>query len=147
MGRGGALGGERSPECAPQPWPHSATPPQAVTDACAPTRHTGTHTRLFPPPSPRQAGKGFHFVSDTDTEVIPKLCQFLYASSPAKIPLSEARRGGARGPGGRRQAQGARRRAPFFYPHGAPPFWLFPVRAYHACPSTAPAPRPALRSW
>ncbi|KAL4452541.1 hypothetical protein ABPG75_008203 [Micractinium tetrahymenae] len=35
------------------------------------------------------AGKGFHFVSDTDTEVIPKLCQFLYASSPTKVPLSE----------------------------------------------------------
>ncbi|KAL4421718.1 hypothetical protein ABPG77_002334 [Micractinium sp. CCAP 211/92] len=35
------------------------------------------------------AGKGFQFVSDTDTEVIPKLCQFLFASSPTKIPLSE----------------------------------------------------------
>jgi glucosamine--fructose-6-phosphate aminotransferase (isomerizing) len=34
---------------------------------------------------------GFSFVSDTDTEVIPKLCQYVYNSSPPDTPLSEVR--------------------------------------------------------
>lgn len=35
------------------------------------------------------AGKGFVFVSDTDTEVIPKLCQYVYDGYSTKVPLSE----------------------------------------------------------
>lgn len=44
-----------------------------------------------------QAGKGFQFVSDTDTEVIPKLCQYVHNSSPPGLPLSEVRGGGGMG--------------------------------------------------
>ena len=41
-------------------------------------------------PSCAQVSHGFSFVSDTDTEVIPKLCQYVYDSSPPDTPLSEA---------------------------------------------------------
>lgn len=37
-----------------------------------------------------QVSQGFTFVSDTDTEVIPKLCQYVHNSSPPDTPLSEA---------------------------------------------------------
>ena len=32
------------------------------------------------------------FVSETDTEVIPKLCQYIYSSSQEKVPFHEVRR-------------------------------------------------------
>ena len=36
-----------------------------------------------------QSSKGYTFTSDTDTEVIPKLCQYVYNSYSTKVPLSE----------------------------------------------------------
>ena len=39
-----------------------------------------------------QIKKGEVFVSETDTEVIPKLCQYIYSSSQEKVPFHEVRR-------------------------------------------------------
>ena len=45
-----------------------------------------------PPLGAVQVSHGFSFVSDTDTEVIPKLCQYVHNSSPPDTPLSEVSR-------------------------------------------------------
>ena len=39
-----------------------------------------------------QVKKGEVFVSDTDTEVIPKLCKWVYHSLEKRVPFSEVRR-------------------------------------------------------
>lgn len=36
-----------------------------------------------------QIKKGEAFVSETDTEVIPKLCNYIYSSSQEKVPFHE----------------------------------------------------------
>jgi glucosamine 6-phosphate synthetase-like amidotransferase/phosphosugar isomerase protein len=36
-----------------------------------------------------QVQKGEVFVSQTDTEVIPKLCKWIYHSLPERVPFSE----------------------------------------------------------
>ena len=36
-----------------------------------------------------QVQKGEAFVSETDTEVIPKLCKWIYHSLPERVPFSE----------------------------------------------------------
>ena len=38
-----------------------------------------------------QIKKGEAFVSETDTEVIPKLCKYIYSSSHEKVPFHEVR--------------------------------------------------------
>lgn len=38
-----------------------------------------------------QVKKGEVFVSETDTEVIPKLCKWIYHSLPERVPFSEVR--------------------------------------------------------
>ena len=43
-------------------------------------------------PNSAQIKKGEVFVSETDTEVIPKLCQYIYSSSQEKVPFHEVRR-------------------------------------------------------
>ena len=84
---------------------------------------TCTHTPLLtplplalPPPRPSpQTKEGEVFESDTDTEVIPKLCKFLYSRLPEPIPFPQlvraaiAPRGCVEGQG--RSSKGVGRRA------------------------------------
>ena len=43
------------------------------------------------PPHGPQIARGEVFTSDTDTEVIPKLCQYVYSSLGGRVPLPEVR--------------------------------------------------------
>ena len=40
---------------------------------------------------PAQIKQGAKFVSDTDTEVIPKLCEYIYRNLQEPLPLNEVR--------------------------------------------------------
>ena len=54
----------------------------------------------LPLPPLLQTSHGFVFLSETDTEVIPMLCQYLYANCTAKVSLAEVGGGGWAGGGG-----------------------------------------------
>lgn len=59
---------------------------------CCP-RHAGTKPSALAPSDPAllQMKEGETFESETDTEVIPKLCNFLYKRLPESIPFPQVR--------------------------------------------------------
>ena len=49
------------------------------------------HTHSNPAPGMAQIKQGAKFVSDTDTEVIPKLCEYIHRNLQEPLPLNEVR--------------------------------------------------------